>query len=72
METYLFPLLAFIIKLITAVVAYGCMRLVLKQLDKSIKFNFQNWMSKTDDRSKAYYLSARYIGTALFFAILLS
>lgn len=72
METLFFPIIAFVIKLITAVVAYGCMRLVLKQLDKALNFNFKQWMANCDDKSKAIYLASRYAATALFFAILLS
>jgi len=72
METLFFPLIAFAIKLTTAIVAYVCMRLVLKQLDKSIQFNFKEWFKNAHSKDKAIYLSTRYAATAMFFAFLLS
>ena len=68
-----FALIAFLVKLGNAVLGYIVLRYVLFALDKKLKFDFKQWIHKdATANDKALYLACRYLGTCIFFGMLLS
>lgn len=69
MDQYLFALIAFALSLLRTVSVVVLAWVVLRQLDKSIDFNFASWWEFADDRSRSIYLGARCFAVFLAFAL---
>lgn len=64
--------ISFLVKLITAVIAYIIIRVVLRRLDKASHISFNRWYQDADNQSRSIYFSARVIAVSYLFATILS
>jgi len=58
----------FLLKLVSALVAFVIARFALNNLDKAIGFNFKKWISHANDQAVSIYLGARILAICLLFA----
>lgn len=63
--------MSMITKIICALTAHVVIRLSLSHFDKTLGFNFKDWLSRVSDEAKATYLGYRILAVSILFGLIL-